>query len=70
MIELTGSLMLSMALLMTKISVPEASWLTRLETEFQSNRWGSVEWYHEIDRAHINSALSASLLFTLMTTDC
>lgn len=35
MIELTGSLMLSMALLMAKISVPEASWLTRLETEFQ-----------------------------------
>ena len=35
MIELTGSLMLTMALLMERISVTQASWLSRLETEFQ-----------------------------------
>ena len=35
MIELTGSLILSTALFMARLSVPQAAWLTRLETEFQ-----------------------------------
>ena len=35
MIELTGSVILSMALFMARLSVPQAAWLARLETEFQ-----------------------------------
>ena len=35
MIELTGSLILTMALVMARLSVPQAVALSRLETEFQ-----------------------------------
>lgn len=35
MIEVTGSLILTMALFMETLSVPQAGWLARLETEYQ-----------------------------------
>ena len=35
MVDLTGSLILAMALFMARLSVSQATWLTRLETEFQ-----------------------------------
>ena len=37
--------------------------LTGCSPTVQSKRWGSVEWYHDVDRYELQSRLAASTLF-------
>lgn len=62
--ECVKSLIIALALMERQILVEDAVKLSRLETEFQLQHWGNVEWYHDLDMYNHQSRLAAaSLLF-------
>lgn len=61
--ECLKSVILTVALLERKIStVEEACALSILEQAFQSNKWGKVEWHHDINENETLARVSAALL--------
>lgn len=57
------SLILTFALTNHQIDIETAVYLSRLETIFQVNRWGNVEWSHDVDKAQTTSRVAAAALF-------
>jgi len=57
------SLMIVMALVDKYITVEAAVELARLEQNFQTAHWGSVEWHHDVELHELRSRLSAAILF-------
>ncbi|CAL1542805.1 unnamed protein product [Lymnaea stagnalis] len=57
------SLLIVMALVDKHISVEKAVELARLEQFFQTNHWGTVEWYHNMEQYELQSRLAAAALF-------
>jgi len=59
----TKSFILPMAVIGERLSVEEAVYLSRLETEYQIELWGNFDAVHEMDRFNHETALSAGALF-------
>ncbi|BFZ02885.1 hypothetical protein BsWGS_05924 [Bradybaena similaris] len=62
-VDTVKSLLIIMALVDKHITVETAVDLARLEQQFQANRWGNVEWYHDIEKYELRCRLSAAALF-------
>ncbi|XP_055875200.1 ATP synthase mitochondrial F1 complex assembly factor 2-like [Biomphalaria glabrata] len=62
-VDCIKSLLIIMALVDKQIDVDTAVELARLEQEFQTKKWGSVEWYHDIELYELRCRLSAAMLF-------
>jgi len=62
-VEAIKSLILGLAVLERRLTVEEAVKLTRLELEFQTNHWGTVEWAHDLELHDTTSRLAAAVLF-------
>ena len=61
--------MLAVALLERRVeSVEEACALANLEQSFQFDKWGKVEWYHDINEQELMSRVSAGLLFIYLSS--
>lgn len=63
------STILSLATLKRRVSVEEAISLSRLETEFQTSKWGNIEWAHDIDLMQTRARVSAGILFLHLSND-
>ena len=58
------SVILALALINRKIiDVETACDLSLLETQFQTEKWGNVEWYHDFEQVNIKTRVSAALVF-------
>ena len=69
MCECLKSVMLAVALLERRLqSVDEACLLANLEQSFQFDKWGKVEWYHDINEQELVSRVSAGLLFVYLSS--
>nr|CDS28499.1 ATP synthase mitochondrial F1 complex assembly [Hymenolepis microstoma] len=64
-VENLKSLWLTLAMVDGYITSKRAVELSRLEQTFQEKRWGSVEWFHEVDAVELNTRVAAGLLVTL-----
>ncbi|XP_003741540.1 ATP synthase mitochondrial F1 complex assembly factor 2 [Galendromus occidentalis] len=62
-VEGLKSLILAQAAIDRVVTVDEAVDLSRLETDFQIKKWGSVEWSHELDKQQVKARLAASVLY-------
>ncbi|GBN99653.1 hypothetical protein AVEN_159613-1, partial [Araneus ventricosus] len=60
------SLILTLAVINHVIDVEKAVELSRLETVFQIQNWGSVEWSHNVDEAQLKARVAAGALFTYL----
>jgi ATP synthase F1 complex assembly factor 2 len=68
MCECLKSVILSVALLERAIdNVDETCKLANLEQLFQNEKWGKVEWYHDINEQEIKSRVSAALIFIYLS---
>lgn len=68
-VENLKSTILSLALLKRRLSVEEAISLSRLETEFQTAKWGNIEWAHDIDLTQTRARVAAGILFVHLSND-
>ncbi|XP_072273539.1 ATP synthase mitochondrial F1 complex assembly factor 2 [Pyxicephalus adspersus] len=57
------SLVLSMSLVDRFLTVEKAVILSRLEEEYQIERWGNVEWAHDYDKHELCARTAAGTLF-------
>ncbi|XP_046348885.1 ATP synthase mitochondrial F1 complex assembly factor 2-like [Haliotis rufescens] len=57
------SLLITMALVDRFITVERAVDLARLEQQYQTQRWGNVEWYHDMDILEMRTRMAAATLF-------
>ncbi|KAM7534540.1 hypothetical protein Aperf_G00000112352 [Anoplocephala perfoliata] len=64
-VENLKSLWLTLAMVDGYITSRRAVELSRLEQTFQERRWGSVEWFHEVDSVEMNTRVAAGLFVTL-----
>jgi ATP synthase F1 complex assembly factor 2 len=62
-VESVKSLVLTLAAVDRFISVEKAVSLSRLEQEFQTSTWGTVEWSHDLELMDTRARLSAAVLF-------
>lgn len=67
-VDAIKSLILELAVIDRKITVNQAVKLSRLETDFQTEKWGNVEWAHDLEEYDTTSRLSASNLFVYYNT--
>ncbi|XP_050728869.1 ATP synthase mitochondrial F1 complex assembly factor 2-like [Eriocheir sinensis] len=67
-VEALKSVILTVAAAERKITPEKAVYLSRLELEFQTSRWGSVEWAHDLDKQEVQARFSAALLFIHFST--
>ena len=63
------SVVLTLALANKTITVEEAVKLSRLEQEFQIEKWGNVEWAHDLDLMQLRSRVSSGLIFFLLNNE-
>jgi len=63
------SLILTIALINQKISISEAVSLSRLELEYQTRVWGSVEWAHDLEKNLITATVASALIFFLSNSE-
>uniref|UniRef100_A0ABM5FC63 ATP synthase mitochondrial F1 complex assembly factor 2 n=1 Tax=Pogona vitticeps TaxID=103695 RepID=A0ABM5FC63_9SAUR len=68
MVTQLKSLILSMGLLDKHLTVEEAVLLSRLEEEYQIQRWGHVEWAHDYDMYQMRARTAAATLFVDLCT--
>lgn len=57
------SLMIVMGLVDKYITVETAVELARLEQNYQTAHWGTVEWHHDVEMHELRCRLSAAILF-------
>lgn len=57
------SLILAQAAINRVVTVDDAVDLSRVETDFQISKWGSVEWSHELDKQQVKARLAAAVLY-------
>lgn len=67
-VDAIKSLILQLAVLDRHLTVSQAVKLSRLELEFQTEKWGNVVWAHDIEEHDTTSRLSASNLFVYYNT--
>lgn len=62
-IEALKSVILGMTCAERHISVEKAVLLSRLEEEYQSGKWGRIEWAHELNQQDSQARVAAGILF-------
>lgn len=62
-VEAMKSFIIAIALCDGFINVEDAVYLSRLEQEFQMQKWGRVDWYHDIDMYDMRSKVAAASSF-------
>ncbi|XP_045106376.1 ATP synthase mitochondrial F1 complex assembly factor 2-like isoform X2 [Portunus trituberculatus] len=67
-VEALKSVILTIAAAERKITAEKAAFLSRLELEYQTSHWGSVEWAHDLDKQEVTARFSAALLFIHFNT--
>ncbi|OQR76553.1 ATP synthase mitochondrial F1 complex assembly factor 2-like [Tropilaelaps mercedesae] len=68
-VECLKSLILTQAAVDRRLTVQEAVELSRLETNFQTAKWGSVEWSHELDNQQVAARLAAAVTFMQLSQE-
>ncbi|XP_024070810.1 ATP synthase mitochondrial F1 complex assembly factor 2 isoform X1 [Terrapene carolina triunguis] len=63
------SLILSMGVIDRHIPVEKAVLLSRLEEEYQIQRWGNVEWAHDYDLYELRARTAAGTLFAHLCSE-
>lgn len=63
------SVVLTLALANKSITIEEAVKLSRLEQEFQIEKWGNVEWAHDLDLMQLQARVSSGLIFFLLNNE-
>ncbi|KAG0719624.1 ATP synthase mitochondrial F1 complex assembly factor 2 [Chionoecetes opilio] len=67
-VEALQSVILTIAAAERKISAEKAVFLSRLELEYQTSFWGTVEWAHDLNKQETQARFSAALLFIHFNT--
>lgn len=67
-VDAIKSLILTLAVIDRKLTVSQAVKLSRLEIEFQTEKWGSVEWAHDLEEHDTTSRLAAANIFLYYNT--
>ncbi|KAF4530155.1 hypothetical protein B566_EDAN001412 [Ephemera danica] len=67
-VEALKSVILAIACMQRHLPVEKVVLLARLEEEFQSGRWGRVEWSHDLAQEDIQSRVSAATLLVHLTS--
>ncbi|XP_076030580.1 ATP synthase mitochondrial F1 complex assembly factor 2 homolog l(2)k14505 [Oratosquilla oratoria] len=62
-VEALKSVVLTIAAAERKLSIEQAVNLSRLEIDYQTQRWGSVEWSHDLEMLDQQSKFAAAVLF-------
>lgn len=62
-VDALKSLILSLAVVDRHLTVAEAVAITRLELQFQTAHWGTVEWAHDLELHDTTARLAAANLF-------
>ncbi|KAF5281573.1 hypothetical protein FQA39_LY05108 [Lamprigera yunnana] len=62
-VDTIKSVILTLACAERFLSPEKAALLSRLEEEFQLNKWGRVEWAHDLNQQDQQARLSATMLF-------
>uniref|UniRef100_A0A8C1T622 ATP synthase mitochondrial F1 complex assembly factor 2 n=1 Tax=Cyprinus carpio TaxID=7962 RepID=A0A8C1T622_CYPCA len=63
------SLVLSFGLIDRHLSVEQAVVLSRLEEEYQIQRWGNVEWIHDYDMYELQARTAAGAMFVHLSSE-
>lgn len=63
------SVVLSMGMIDRHLSVEQAVLLSRLEEEYQIQRWGNVEWAHDYDMYELRARTAAGALFVHLSSE-
>jgi len=62
------SFILPMAVIGEELTIEDAVYLSRLEVEFQMDKWGRFEAVHDIDKFNQEAAVAAGILFYQLST--
>jgi len=68
-IDCTKSCILPLAVIDNRLNVSQAVYLSRLETEYQIERWGKFEGSHDIEKYNMQAQLAAATLFYQLCSD-
>ncbi|XP_071370152.1 ATP synthase mitochondrial F1 complex assembly factor 2-like [Centroberyx affinis] len=63
------SVVLSFGVIDRHLTVEQAVLLSRLEEEYQIQRWGSVEWAHDYDMYELRARAAAGALFVQLSSE-
>ncbi|KAF2355589.1 ATP12 ATP synthase F1-assembly protein [Trinorchestia longiramus] len=66
--EALKSLILTLAATERQITARDAVKLSRLESDFQAQHWGRVEWGHDMDQRDMEARFAAALFFIHLNT--
>ena len=67
--ETIKSILLTWGCVNGRLSVEEAVSASLLETEHQTERWGNVEWGHDVEREQQRNRLAAAILFVCLNSE-
>jgi len=67
-VDAIKSLILTLAVIDRRLTVSQAVKLSRLELECQTEKWGSVEWAHDLEMHDTTARLAAANLFVYYNT--
>ncbi|XP_030753561.1 ATP synthase mitochondrial F1 complex assembly factor 2 [Sitophilus oryzae] len=62
-VDTLKSVILTLALIDKFLTPEKAVLLSRLEEEYQTGRWGRVEWAHDLNQQELQSRLAAVMIF-------
>ncbi len=68
-VDAVKSVVLTCAVVERQLTVEEAVSLARLEVQFQTSKWGNVEWSHDLELHDTAARLSAAALFVLLNSN-
>ncbi len=63
------SLILASALINRQLSVEEAVRLSRVEENYQAEKWGTVEFHHDLENSVLQTRVAAAVIFTLLNCE-
>lgn len=67
-VESLKSVILALAVVDGTIGVEEAVNLSRLEVDYQTKLWGSVEWHHDVEMYDLQARVAAAVLYVTLTS--
>ncbi|XP_029056163.1 ATP synthase mitochondrial F1 complex assembly factor 2 isoform X1 [Osmia bicornis bicornis] len=62
-VDAIKSVILTLAAAERMISIKDAVKLSRLEEDYQTSHWGSIEWFHDHSKYDLQARLAAAILF-------
>lgn len=63
------SIMLTCAVINRQLSVEDAIHLSRIEENYQADKWGTVEYHHDLETYNLQTRVSAAVMFTLLNSE-